>query len=667
MNANQSFLPGDKLKERILLLRRYLYHLEWAMPNEVKTKISQQIFNGELPIDQAINLDKLAKTITDEQLTQMIQLSPFKDHYAFRGKYYTVKEGTFDCQGSWEEVRITIKQVLKTYGKKGYALLKALVETGQAHFDSLAATSSEIYGDKLYPARLIAELRDKFDLAWEVGSKQHPRWAMPEEIKPVVIEVLSEFEAKPVPRLSTEQAEREFLEVIRMDEEFRNYLKDLIANRLEQTIEFGKQMSPTYLTDYLQSLYGPTLFFDHLLSITQSYSICDSTVINKKGQKALNTGFNLALFGEPGTGKTFATKDMILGNEDQGVPPHGLPGINRYCGGMTPAMFIAIGEAYLGRRFNFIVTEFNDWFKHKGMVEPMKLAMERGSIRYETKTYTVGPYRFSSFFTVNYNTEVYEKGYEVTVRDSNFNAIEDRMLCRLHRLTKQKYQELSKSQRALLLGELRTKMEEAYKIRDHLTLVYAIQTKDPLVAGSFYDKKILLTDEILKMLETATTLVLEHLGTKVVPFSMRLERRAIQLASAMSLVNHLNTDSDVIPIDSLSAKMAVQFFVEEAWIRSNEAFPIYHIMKKLAAPEAEKEKVTPPEKPPETKAGEPIKQPIPETAEPKKPNEYTEDELPKDMRSVGLGMYKDSAGNIWDYRFGPDGKRLYSIRQKSQE
>jgi hypothetical protein len=649
-------LPGDKLKERILLFRRYLYHLEWPTPNEVRSKISQEIFNGQLPRDQAVSFEKLAKTITDEQLAKMIQLSPFKDNYTFRGKYYTVKNGKLNCEGAWEEVKLTVKQVLKIHGKKGYALLKALVEATQAHLDSIAARASEIYGDKLYPTHLVAELRDRFDLVWEVGSKQQPRWAMPEEIKPAVIEVLEEFEAKPIPRLSTEQAEREFLEVIRMEEEFRNYLKDLIANRLEETIEFGKQMSPAHLINYLQSLFGPTIFFDHLLSITQSYSICDAPVINKEGQKALNTGFHLALFGEPGTGKTFATKDMIMGNESLGVPAHGLPGINRYCGGMTPAMFIAIGEAYVGRRYNFIVTEFNDWFKHKGMVEPLKLAMERGTIRYETKTYTVGPYRFSSFFSVNYNTQVYERGYEVTVRDPNFNAIEDRMLCRLHRLTKQKYQELSKSQRALMLGELKAKMEQAYKIRDHLTLVYAIQTRDPLVAGSFYDKKIQITDEILKMLEKASNLVLEHLNVKVVPFSMRLERRALQLAAAMSLMNYFNTDSDVIPIDSLAAKMAVQFFIEEAWIRSNEAFPIYHVMKKLATPAVEQKETM-------VTLTQAIKEGTETPVEPKRPDEYTEEELPKGLQPIGFGMFRDQAGNIWDYRIGPNGKRLYSIRK----
>lgn len=577
-------IPEDKLRERIILLKRFLPHLEWNWPNEVRSKVSEQVFEGKLPPNQPINIEKIAKSITDAQLEVMIQLSPLKDYYSFRGKYYTVKRGgMFERVGSWDEVKVSVRQILKVHGKKGYAVLKALAEVTETHFEALAARASEIYGERLYPSQLIAELRDKWDLAWEVGSRQYPSWVMPEEVKPAVIEVLSEFEAKPVPKLSTVQAEREFLEVIRMEEEFRSYLNELVRNRLEETVGFGRKMSPSYLISYLQDLFGPVIFFDHLLSITQQYSICDAEVINKAGSTALSTGFNLALFGEPGTGKTFAVKDMILGNENLGIPAHGLPGINRYCGGMTPAMFIAIGEAYVGRRFNFIVTEFNDWFKYKGMVEPLKLAMERGMIRYEAKSYTVGPYRFTSFFSVNYNTKVHERGYEVTISDPNFNAIEDRMLCRLHRLTKEKYKELSKSQRALMLGEMRDKMKLAHKIRDHLTLVYAIQTRHPLVAGVFYDKKVLITDEMLKMLEEATNLVLEHLGeVKVVPFSMRLEKRALQLASAMSLMNYFNVDSDIIPIDSTAARMAVQFFVEEAWVRSNEAFPIFEVLKKLA-------------------------------------------------------------------------------------
>jgi hypothetical protein len=44
-----------------------------------------------------------------------------------------------------------------------------------APFDLIAIKVSEIYGDRFYPSHLIAELRDKWDLAWEVGSRQYPR------------------------------------------------------------------------------------------------------------------------------------------------------------------------------------------------------------------------------------------------------------------------------------------------------------------------------------------------------------------------------------------------------------------------------------------------------------------------------------------------------------
>ena len=570
----------DKIRERILLLRRFLYHLEWDWPNEVKTKVLGYL---GLPQTQSVNLEDLVKKLSDAQLERLIQLSPVKDYYTFRGKHYTVRKGgIFEPHGSWEEVKNVAKQILKVHGKKGYALLKTLTEISEAPFEFIAAKASEIYGDRFYPSRLIAELRDKWDLAWEVGSRQYPRWVMPEEVKLAVSEVLAEFEAAPIPPLRTRDAEQEFLEVIRMEDEFKNYLSSLVKERLEETVKFGRELSPQYLINYLQDLYGPTIFFDHLLSITQQYSICDVDVVTEDGVKALSVGFNLALFGEPGTGKTFATKDMVLGSEGQNVPPHGLPGLNRYCGGMTPAKFIAVGEAYQRRRFNFIVTEFNDWFKYKGMVEPLKLAMERGTIRYETKTYTVGPYKFSSFFSVNYNTEVRERGYEVTVSDPNFNAIEDRMLCRLHRLTKEKYGELARSQRKLMLGILQSKMVRiAPKLRDHLVLVYAVQTKHPLVVEAFQERKVMLTNEMFNLLERASDLVLEHLETKTVPFSMRLERRAIQLASALSLTNYFNISSDIIPIDSTATKIAIQFFVEEAWIRANEAFPLFEVLKKL--------------------------------------------------------------------------------------
>jgi hypothetical protein len=147
-----------------------------------------------------------------------------------------------------------------------------------------------------------------------------------------------------------------------MDGEFEDYLADLLDNRLEETIEFGRDTSVAYIAEYFRRMFGDILYFDSLLSLTQQYGLADVAVVNPEGQVAMHTGFNLAFFGAPGTGKTFSINDMVRGNLKKGVKPHGLPGRNRYCGGITPARFIRMGEAYHERRFNFIIPEFNDWF-----------------------------------------------------------------------------------------------------------------------------------------------------------------------------------------------------------------------------------------------------------------------------------------------------------------
>jgi hypothetical protein len=70
-------LPEDKVRERILLLKRFLYHLEWDWPNEVKTKVSDYL---NLPQNQPIGLEELARNLTDAQLEHLIQFSPVKDY-----------------------------------------------------------------------------------------------------------------------------------------------------------------------------------------------------------------------------------------------------------------------------------------------------------------------------------------------------------------------------------------------------------------------------------------------------------------------------------------------------------------------------------------------------------------------------------------------------------
>ncbi len=361
--------------------------------------------------------------------------------------------------------------------------------------------------------------------------------------------------------LDSEQGVAEYQNVLFMERQFEEYLADLVKNRLERTIEHGKGMKITDLMAYLNSIAG-NLYFDSFLSLIQQYSLSDSPIVSK-GSVKMSTGFNLALMGQPGTGKTFATVDIIMGNANESIPAHGLPGFNRYCGGITVAQFIRIGQAYQDKKFNFVVPEFNDWFKYPGMVENLKQALERKMLKYETVNETIGPYKFNSFFTVNYNTNVSERGYEVTIRDPNFNAVEDRMTCRLHRMSKGRFLEILDSLGSHLLGET---VFDPIRIRDHLTLTYAIQTGHPLVAEQFPRKEVSLEPEVVNAVTDAAKKYISELESDSVGFSPRLVKRTIQLCCSMALMKYFQSGEIVRPGEE-ELKFALQFFNEEAAVR----------------------------------------------------------------------------------------------------
>ena len=364
------------------------------------------------------------------------------------------------------------------------------------------------------------------------------------------------------------------------DRELDIYLRDLLAHRVEEVIRFSKTFNISSLSSYLLDLFGSVLYFDSLLSITQQYALADIEIVHQHGKTGKRTGWSLALFGEPGTGKSFSTRDMILGRPKAKIPAHGVPGRNRYCGGMTPARFMRIGAAYVGRTFNFIVPEFNDFFKYRGMVEPLKLAMEQGEIKYETHREAIGPYRFESFFSVNYNVSVYGKGYSATVHDPNFSAIEDRMLCRLHRLTKERFIEIAQSQMRLTFGEIDIE-KGSRNIRDHVTLIYAIETRQPPVKDRFPYKPVMITPKSYELIKRAREAILERISERVVRFSARLEDRAIRFACAASLMDYFNSDLNYIPVNEEALKYAIQFYIEEASVRSQEAFEPEEVLKEL--------------------------------------------------------------------------------------
>ena len=576
----------DKIVERKLLLKR-------AFPVSTLFKIGRKLnlayfdrFSSEWDIDEDEAALEIASKISEMQLKEIFKKFKPRKWAVFRGQYYTLEDGTFLLEGSWKNLQANLRQAKKRFRKNALTILKTLAEAGKS------CGLKEIRRNlkrSVDPLPILDELERLKLITTAYKGDQYQEWKILEETSPLIWRelgakiALPTVSAKPKVRKEAEEVDYVALErqqISQMDRELDEYLNDLLKHRLDATIRFGKTFSMDVLATYLKDLFGPVLYFDSLLSITQQYGLADVEIVYQRGKTGMRTGWNLSLFGEPGTGKSFSTRDMILGKPDAKIYAHGIPGRNRYAGGMSPARFIRIGQAYTGRTFNFIVPEFNDWFRYKGMVEPLKLAMERGIIRYELHREVIGPYKFSSFFSVNYNVTTFGRGYEVTIHDPNFNAIEDRMLCRLHRLTKERFVEIAKSQMRLALGEIDTE-KGAQKIRDHLTLVYAIETRHPLVRGSFPYKPVMITPQAYDMIKKARELILEHIPRKVVSFSARLEDRAMRFACAASLLDYFHSSLDYVPVTEDALKYATQLYVEEASVRSREEFKPEEVLEKL--------------------------------------------------------------------------------------
>ncbi|GEM_PF-640598 len=377
---------------------------------------------------------EIASFISDVQLKEIFKSQKPRDWVVFRGRHYTLENGVLSLSGSWDALRAGLRQIIEKYGRNGVEVLKAFLQLGGSGglMDVVSRVKRPVNAESI-----IADLEKLKILAVSYRGDNYTEWRLLDEVFPLIQEELEapvekrpskgrKEETMPAAEAAASGEEVDYVELERqeigkMDNEFNEYLRDLLKSRLESTIRFGKAFSAAALADYLMKLFGSILYFDSFLSIIQQYGLADVDIVHEGGRTGMHTGWNLALFGEPGTGKSFSTRDMILGKPDAKIYPHGIPGRNRYAGGMTPARFIRIGQAYVGRAFNFIIPEFNDWFRYKGMVEPLKLAMERGIIKYELHREVIGPYRFSGFFSVNYNVATFGRGYEVTISDPNFS------------------------------------------------------------------------------------------------------------------------------------------------------------------------------------------------------------------------------------------------------
>ena len=416
------------------------------------------------------------------------------------------------------------------------------------------------------PGRLISRLKRR-GLLLEIptgGGEKTYQVPYPDDLRQLLLEETSRpegFEPGPLLPIPDERAE-----IRSMDGEFLDHLREVLRDRLEETLEFGRTFDVETLAAYLRGLFGEELYFDSLISLLQQYALADAPLIAPTGRTTGATGFHLALFGPPGTGKTFSIDDLVRGNPRSGVPPHGLPGRNRYCGGITPVQFLRVGSAYTGRTFNFIVPEFNDWFKYRGMVEPLKLVMEQREVKWETTLGTVGPYTFRSFFSVNYNVRTAgAQDYWTTIADPNFAALEDRMLLRFHPMTRARFRAVESSAERLELGEIDFSLAE--RIRDHLTLVHAVETGHPLVAARFRARPVRLERTLYERLREVSERALK--ATNFPKFSPRLKLRAVRLAAAAALLRTFaEPGPGPLSIGPLEIEFARRFYEEE--IRARE-------------------------------------------------------------------------------------------------
>ncbi len=583
-------LDEKTLEKKLLIQRVYPITEIFQIGKELSSPFFTQFVNCWEPDPDEAAME-LALSMDDKNLQEVFKKHLPRDYVVFRGTHFTFEDGVLSARGSAEKLCAGIAETQKKYGQAANSILKVMAQAG-GKFGSKQFRESEKLKVDAYP--ILEKMEQLKIVVPSYKGEEYREWKMLEETLPLIREELgipavpnrlagvsstTSIEVSKSGEEPPDPLEDERRKLGEMQNEFDSYLSDLLRNRLEETIKFGRTFSASQLANYLQSLFGEMLYFDSFLSIIQQYSLADIEIVNPQGKTGIRTGWSFALFGEPGTGKSFSTRDLILGTVGGKMQAHGIPGRNRYCGGMSPARFIRIGQVYVGRTFNFIVPEFNDWFRYSGMVDVLKIAMERGEIKHELHREVIGPYRFDSFFSVNYNTQVMGQGYAVTIGDPNFNAIEDRMICRLHRMTKERYVEIAQSQARLALGEVNVD-KGARQIRDHVALVYAIETEHPLVRGRFAKKPVMITPEMYQAIGRARDAILKHLSGGM-KFSARLEYNMVKFACSASLLNYFNDTLDYIAVSKDALERAVRLYVEEASVRSKEEFKPEEVLKDL--------------------------------------------------------------------------------------
>jgi len=332
----------DKIQERALLLKRAFSKVDlYEMGRELDLPYFKGIPSGWRIEDEDEAAVVLAAALSDDSLMEILKRHRPREWAVFRGRYYVLQRGKLSLEGFGRSVEKAIRRVRSIYGQDAVSVLKTMLRRGgtaslrdlkravktdnlEGIMDQLTRLNLVVLsyrGDKYREWRILDETIPLIEA--ELGYKAKRR-------RPAAPKILHAIQPlRPADkgadeglkgRVTIDPLEDERERIRRMDLEFDGYLEDLLKHRLEETIRFGKQFGVGYLASYLKELFGEILYFDSLLSISQQYGLANVTIIHEKGKTGRKTGWSLALFGDPGTGKSFATRDMILGQGRRSRP-----------------------------------------------------------------------------------------------------------------------------------------------------------------------------------------------------------------------------------------------------------------------------------------------------------------------------------------------------------
>ncbi len=214
-------MKQEKTKEREILLKRFffndrrLYHLGRAMGiiwfeqfDQKFTKDEYAFFSPEEKIEAIQRL--VDPKLDDKKFISALNKVGPPDYMTidkFVGRYYyfdAKEDAVFKLEDKRKEVSKQVKQALRDTGKRGYYLLKAIIELykekkqdkayGGVTWIDILSKVRELGG--IYPAPRDIPILKSYRIYYKTGSRRYPTHTIPEEMIITIEKVLDSAKEK---------------------------------------------------------------------------------------------------------------------------------------------------------------------------------------------------------------------------------------------------------------------------------------------------------------------------------------------------------------------------------------------------------------------------------------------------------------------------------------